>query len=418
MSNQEKIYYCIIKKACEISSVFSYADILSCAKKCLQDTSPSGIEYATLKFLQKYCIILSGSSAEEFPRGDPRVFIARSDLKKKFKFKLNDYYEAKAASSFSHEKIENNQIKSSKPMNKNKTITQGLWTKEEYLSKEHVRGLIEFIITKNAECDLNHQYDVEYKAWRKHLIKNNDNPRVFIQSLNDAIDKYFWIAEETKVDNNEIEAGFEFNSRLFSYKDNTKILEKLSDQIKKSIHDRNEEQTFVNCIKILEWGQVFKGSAKWVIEAYEQGVLCRKISFATKILDGEDSSHLDWFLENEGRMDSGLTKIYSLASEKSIIYDDRVGAALGLLSRKYLETKTQENKVPIELNFMRGRPKERNPSQGKFKFNNREKKSSYRHAQSNLMANWLIGELVSRLGPKWDRRSLEAALFMIGYRVA
>jgi len=121
------------------------------------------------------------------------------------------------------------------------------------------------------------------------------------------------------------------------------------------------------------------------------------------------------------RMDSGLTKIYALASEKSIIYDDRVGAALGLLSRKYLES-INETEVPPELKFMRSNKSERNPSTTVFRFPSRPVKSKKsnaplfpRQAYSNLMANWIVTKLASEL--KWSRHQVEAALFMIGYRV-
>ncbi len=116
-----------------------------------------------------------------------------------------------------------------------------------------------------------------------------------------------------------------------------------------------------------------------------------------------------------------------------VIYDGRVGAALGLLVRKYCEDKMLGD-IPDELAFVWSKGKEstytsshmnkRNPSRGKYKLpellNNPK-----RHIENNIKANWLLKEIIQRTDSRFNRldkviqlRALEATLFMIGYDVS
>lgn len=291
-------------------------------------------------------------------------------------------------------------------------------TRENYLKNEYVRGLMTYIVSLESNGKLNHNYDVKYPAWRKWLKEEGRSTTIHINSLSDALKEYFWVAQEEVSNDEDENISHRVKSKLTSYHKNTEILNNLSLILINSKENENEKDVFVNCIKVLEWGQVFKGSVRWVIDAYEQGALCDKINSALKVLDGKDGSGLKEFINGNSRMDSGLTKIYSLASKDSIIYDDRVGAALGLLAKNYLKSiPDYTGGLPLELNFMPGRKKERNPSEAGFQFEGRGTNPSYIQARSNLMANWLVSGIVSKLNSTWNRRSVEAALFMIGYRV-
>ena len=56
-------------------------------------------------------------------------------------------------------------------------------------------------------------------------------------------------------------------------------------------------------------------------------------------------------------MNAGFVKIYSLLCDDCVIYDGRVGAALGLLARQFCEA-TGRTEVPSALAFAFGTPKE------------------------------------------------------------
>jgi len=137
-------------------------------------------------------------------------------------------------------------------------------------------------------------------------------------------------------------------------------------------------------------------------------------------------------------IDSGTTKIYSLICDNLVIYDSRVGAALGLLVRQWSE---QENihQIPDCLKFAwgdnqnnvsRGR-RRRNPNapgQNIFPYINNRGDDRRNH---NIIASWLLQEVLNRdsqqgrearsdfqrLPNGQQLRALEAALFMVGYCV-
>jgi hypothetical protein len=112
-----------------------------------------------------------------------------------------------------------------------------------------------------------------------------------------------------------------------------------------------------------------------------------------------------------------------------IIYDSRVGAALGWIVAKYCEEK-QLPGVPAELAFPWApskeapnakSPKNRNPGRGAFWFPRLV--AGPQHAHWNLKASWVLAEVLALAGADnfagpatvAPLRRLEAALFMIGY---
>lgn len=125
-------------------------------------------------------------------------------------------------------------------------------------------------------------------------------------------------------------------------------------------------------------------------------------------------------------MNSGFAKIYSLLLNDFIIYDGRVGAALGLLVRNYCEEKGIA-RIPNELLFRwkrgRGTGNRRNPSSKRYVFP--ELNSSKTHIENNIRANWLLKLISENTNSRFRRiednnrmRAIESALFMIGYDVS
>jgi hypothetical protein len=135
---------------------------------------------------------------------------------------------------------------------------------------------------------------------------------------------------------------------------------------------------------------------------------------------------------NGVRMNAGLTKYYALACDNVIIYDGRVGAALCLLVRYFLEGKgdSAPQDVPGELAFRwgaqnarRGRARPRDPSSTRYKFSPLAYASDREWARCNVLADWVLTEARARASASWCRaedglRRIEAALFMIGYDVS
>jgi|GEM_PF-3550009 len=287
--------------------------------------------------------------------------------------------------------------------------------KSEYLkdNEKFVKYLNKCVTGKQW---IDHEYTVVWKPWQKWLRGHSsfarDNDYCWrANTLKDAFANYYWPPG--------------------SYKENVKELARLSTGLK---NESDDKSLFYQCVAVLNWGKVVNGgSINWLLEMVKSGslqsnlkkgigLLCGKSEEAVKKAFGKDSGEL--------LMNSGLTKIYSLMSDSSIIYDSRVGAALCLLIRRYLE-EYDIKKVPEGLSFQWGEERskksgersKRDPSlEGRYKFRNLSN-NSHEHAVLNLRANWLF-EAALPEGDLWGfkekmekLRALEAGLFMIGYDV-
>ena len=103
------------------------------------------------------------------------------------------------------------------------------------------------------------------------------------------------------------------------------------------------------------------------------------------------------------RMNAGFVKIYSLLYDYCVIYDGRVGAALGLLARQFCEA-TGRTAVPSALAFAFGTPKEapntknakvRDPSHGTLLFPRLRQDARF-HTVQVMRANWFIRRALDR----------------------
>lgn len=301
------------------------------------------------------------------------------------------------------------------------------WDRESYLKDRAVAAFIEYFTAMvGGRRDLNHSYKIKSKTW----IARRRTSELHLKTFVSAFESYFWLTPEDERDD-ETDAVSRADSDRASFDTNQGILNGLSDDLKAALESNDHNRVFVQCIRILDWGQVYRGSVKWVLEQHGKGTLTKALRRGVAILDGKSLKEIEEFDGSTLRMDSGLTKIFSLASRQSIIYDDRVGASIGLLVRRFLDEydhqigvvnghagKPEKRRVPETLRFMRSNRKSRNPSKGSLKFPSRSTKPSLNHARSNLMANWVINAVSDKLGQAWPSRKLEAALFMIGYDVS
>jgi hypothetical protein len=273
--------------------------------------------------------------------------------------------------------------------------------KSEYLDDPDVSAFLDYF--KEIVFGGEDSFCQSYKPKRK-----KKTGKLFsISSFKQAYDEYWWDESDFT----------ETHNKLKGY----------SGQIERHLKSTDYTPTLITSLRILDWGGVVnQHSVRWLVDSHEDSTICLKIERAIEILSSKDDSET---LEFKGnvllRSDSATTKLFSLGSKKSIIYDDRVGGALARITREYLESSGAEN-VPKFLNFMRGSAngKARNPSTDKYRFCG--KKTGHLHALSNIRANWLIQEIVKdkRFAKHFccpgkaenhKMRILEAALFMIGY---
>jgi hypothetical protein len=264
--------------------------------------------------------------------------------------------------------------------------------KDEYLSSQTVRDFITWV-----EMPL-------------------DTPRAFIHS---------YIKKKGK-------KVYEFDSLYSAYEkyDWPYSIDEYSISLITGIADSDEQACVSACHDILKWGGVFRGNGDRVsrlgqnLSSYLRSVRER---LALDLLSK------DYFFPGM-QMTSGFSKIYSAYIDDYIIYDGRVGAALGLLVKKFCIHNNLPC-VPHELRFSWARGLEsntasgsisrRNPSCDKYKFPELVYYRPEEYLENNIRANWLLSAISENTKSKFSGidkphrlRSLEQALFMIGYDVS
>ena len=283
--------------------------------------------------------------------------------------------------------------------------------KNEYLQSANIRNFIDWIEERlDKPNSFSHFYTMKRPAtsWECHSIYS-------------AYENYCWAFTYKDPFSGKKITGSSFT-------DNWESLSRLSVGLRRSISDLNVESCRNHCLSILEWGGVLNKNDKKINELGKD--ICNYLVNAKDTFTGDMLSRE--YYSNQIIMNSGFTKIYSLCIDGFIIYDGRVGAALGLLVRKFCEDNALDI-VPTELTFAWGKGKEssyksskenkRNPGNNKYIFPELSN-NPRRHTENNIRANWLLGEIVNntessfkKLDKKVQMRALEAALFMIGYKV-
>lgn len=193
------------------------------------------------------------------------------------------------------------------------------------------------------------------------------------------------------------------------------------------------------CLEIFKWGGVANkpddASLQWVEAQAAERTLCRSILRAVELLRPTSDESLTAFDGTNLLMNSAMTKIYAAAAPDGIIiYDGRVGAALGLLARKWLDGIGQSVVSP-DLAFRWGPNQKtpnnnvetRDPSQEGFEFVCLYKKSTAKQPhQAEVWAGLvritsrILQEVIRMLNAQGQGAtllSLERALFMVGFDV-
>lgn len=193
------------------------------------------------------------------------------------------------------------------------------------------------------------------------------------------------------------------------------------------------------CLEIFRWGGVANksddASLLWVEAQTAEHTLCRSILRAVELLRPTSDESLTAFDGTNLLMNSAMTKVYAAAAPDGIIiYDGRVGAALGFLARKWLDGIGQ-SVVPPDLAFRWGPNQKtpnnnvetRDPSRESFEFVCLYKKSTAKQPhQAEVWAGLvritsrILQEVIRMLNAQGQGAtllSLERALFMVGFDV-
>jgi hypothetical protein len=288
-------------------------------------------------------------------------------------------------------------------------------SRAEYLKSNYVHQFADWLATRLDQPDsFKHSYflesaDLEWSC----------------SSLYDAYQKYWWPFKfECHVLGRQV-SGSEGLSSSLDY------LTELAAIFRPAV-ENNDVETTINCaLSALEWGGVLgKNRARVVAMGRD---ICGSLAYISEKLN-MDSVRLG---ENQDiHINSGFTKIYSLLVDDFIMYDGRVGAALGLLGRLFCQ-EAGLAQIPQEIEFSYGRsqeapggmtgPNRRNPSTAAYRLpeftGDRQ-----RHLDDNIKAGWLLKNLADKANSKFNElpqapplnerlTALQSALFMIGYDV-
>ncbi|NIF27662.1 hypothetical protein F3J44_14930 [Pantoea sp. Tr-811] len=263
-----------------------------------------------------------------------------------------------------------------------------------------------------AEPGFAHRYGISrHRVWSAWRARANDDAW-WCSNLSQAAQHYAWP---------ELDPPNDFAS--------------LSITLRKALDDNDDSLALSSCKKIFRWGGVARKpsdpSLLWVCAQADAGTLCDSIRRAVSLLKAQGDGALTAFDGDDLLMNSAMTKVYTAADPGSIImYDGRVGAALGLLARSWLSA-NQRTAVPAALAFRWGpniktaaNPEEtRNPSVGDYRFASLYTQSADRDQRwatlvrlSSRILRQAVGNVASR-GVATTLTDWERALFMIGYDV-
>jgi hypothetical protein len=279
-------------------------------------------------------------------------------------------------------------------------------TENDFLSSAPARGFLSWIERK---LDGPEAFVHQFRIKKTRTDWNCD-------SIYNAYENYVWTFHFRDPKNGTPISGS-------SFAECEQVLDGLSATLRQSILASDAVLCARTCCAILSWGGVLIRNDACVA-AIGDGI-CEYLQKVRTRLQ-KDLCSGEYYFDGM-KMNSGFTKIYSLCADDFIIYDGRLGAALGLLSRLYCE-ENGLSAIPEELLFSWGRgkggdPRRRDPSRGIYVYPELGANGK-RHLENNIRANWLIKEITrttaSRFGklePHSRMRALESALFMIGYQV-
>ncbi len=284
----------------------------------------------------------------------------------------------------------------------------------KYLENPVVNSFSEWLESKlDPPGTFIHQY---------HLVKAGRLWRC--SSLYEAYENYWWpYRQYCRIQEKEISSS--------SFKPTFTYMNCIAKQFRIAVSTNDAATTTKCALEMLKWGGVLKGNRERVIQMGD-----RSPAYFKRVRGHLDLNSVMLDSSKQIFSNAGFTKLYFLLVNDFIMYDGRVGAALGLLGRLYAEEHNLA-KIPslIEFSFGSGKTSginmslsnRRNPSNLRYQlpeFTGRPK----RHLNDNIKASWLMKHLAdstkSRFAllpqsPPLDERltALQSALFMIGYEV-
>jgi hypothetical protein len=288
------------------------------------------------------------------------------------------------------------------------------FNKKQYLSLPEVKDFSAWLERKlDPPGAFNHHY---------YLVKANSDWSC--SCLYEAYENYWWPYRlESKSSGNDIKGS--------SFQESFSLLNAIANSFRRAVENGDPDKTIKYAELMLSWGGVLNKNREHVQNMAERApVYFKKVSNVLNLEQVTLEEYRQVFIN------SGFTKLYFLLIDNFIMYDGRVGAALGLLGRLYVQEKGLKSIPPaIEFSFGSGKTSSyehfkqnrRNPSSDKYKlpqFNGRRG----RHLKDNIKASWLLKSIADHTKSRFAKlpqepplnerlTAIQSALFMVGYDV-
>jgi len=292
--------------------------------------------------------------------------------------------------------------------------------RNQYLEDSNVHAFTEYLSDLIAGSAFHHDFkvvDPRLPTDYEHHV----NGHLHIKTLQHAFQCYWW--NRKGFDKNQVE------------------LQSIALEVSNAIKADTQATSLAAVKSVLRWGAggtalgLYTQNMKWAERAAREGQLTNVLQSGRDVMASTTpNARVFADVANGPRMNAGFTKYYALACENVVIYDGRVGSALGLLVRKFCECR-KLNTVPATLAFRWGAKntgngdpivaKQRDPSVPPYKFLQLRGGASGSRiwAEQNIRANWILAKAIKNSqspGNEWCKgkdglRRLEAALFTIGY---
>ena len=276
-----------------------------------------------------------------------------------------------------------------------------LTTKDLFLADPDVVELSEWIAPR-----LRHS-----SGWMHTYVDRKTGARWSCNGLADAFRQYSWRGKAWPV---------------------TKVgLDRLRHDLRDAVKRESADEVVEVCGQILAWGGVSAHNVHYLTS--RKDALIRELRHLSAVLARNRTPSKREMLSDPAdqatacRMNAGFAKVYSLLCEYCVMYDGRVGAALGFLVRQFCD-ETDRSMVPPSLALAFGNAREgshprsrkvRDPSRGSLRFPKLGQDSRF-HTVQIMRANWLLRRTLETHPKAFSEgedgfHELAAGLFMVGY---
>ena len=177
-----------------------------------------------------------------------------------------------------------------------------------------------------------------------------------------------------------------------------------------------EEDVFITCLEIFEWGNVLNGNVKSAIELYKEKKLKSYLLWIKELLTSDETLKVENYSKEQHKIiwSSGWTKVYSFINNDILIYDSRVSAFLNHTLTYKESNKTSLDELTKHLYNFNGAIGRKRQVDKYYSFKNQHP-NGIMGFNANLISSWVIQLLASKLDIEISIRTFERAFFMLGF---